>query len=160
MGSMSIEKPAFVSDFEHKTRPAMKIVSLSGKGDPMFSFDEKIASILSWLETKGLGQNKPTLGIYYLYRGEVGVENVKWDACVPISNKVETEGEYKYQELPQADIVSVILTGGYDLIGPALKWLEDQAKAKNIKIMWPLTEIYLQEGNEPITELQCFVVNE
>lgn len=155
-----MEKPAFVSEFEQKIRPEMKVVSLSGKGDPMFSFDEKIAAILSWLETKGIRYNKPILGIYYLHRDEVGVENIKWDACVPISNRVETEGEYKYQELPQADIVSVVLTGGYDLIGPALKWLEDQAKAKNIKIKWPLTEIYLHEGDEPITELQCFVVKE
>lgn len=31
-------------------------------------------------------------------------------------------------------------------------------EAREVKTRWPLTEIYLQEGKEPITELQYFVV--
>lgn len=153
---MSVEKPTFVSKFEQKIRPSIKIVSLSGKGDPMLTFDQKVAKISSWLDTRGIVRSGPILGIYYNNRTEVGVENVEWDACIPIDNKVEIEGDLKYQELPRARVVSVVLTGDYGLIGPALKWMESEATAKGIKTKWPLTEVYLREGSEPITELQYF----
>ncbi|MBI2314720.1 GyrI-like domain-containing protein [Candidatus Daviesbacteria bacterium] len=123
----------------------------------MLSFDEKVARILYWLDSKRIAHSNPTLGIYYLYRDEVGVENVKWDACVPVSERVGTKGNFKYQKLPETKVTSVILTGGYDLIGPALKWMDSEAEARGIKTKWPLTEIYIREGDNPITELQYLV---
>jgi len=154
---MNLERPQFVSEVELKDRAAIKFVSLSGKGDPMLSFDEKRDKVLSWLKSKGLSSNGYTFGIYYLKRGEVGVKNVEWDACVPVSERVETEGDYKYQELPETKVTSVVLTGGYNLIGPALKWMESETEARGIKTRWPLTEIYIREGDNTITELQYFL---
>lgn len=153
-------KPKFVSEVEIKTRPEMRVVSLPGKGDPMRAFNKKARKLYEWLSKKEIKPIGPTLGIYYLNRDEVGVENIKWDACVPVSEQVETEGEIKFQALSEAKVVSTILTGGYDLIGPALKYLEAVAQVNGVEARWPLTEIYLQEEEEPVTELQYFVFEE
>ena len=153
-----LDKPLFVSDMEQKTRPAMKVITLYGKGDPSLSFDNKLVEIHHWLKTKRISpSNTPSLGIFYKSRNEVGVENVEWDACVPVDDKVETESYFKYQELSEANVVSVILTGEYGLIGQALSWMENETKIKGIKMKWPLTEIYLKKGENPITELQYFI---
>jgi len=153
-----IEKPDFVSEVTVKTRPEIRVVSLSGKGDPTTTFDKRLSQVFSWLKRKGIKLAEgPTLGIYYKNRAEVGVENVEWDACVPTEGVVDAEGEVKFQTLPEGKVASVVLTGGYDLIGPALKYLEQVAKENELQIEWPLTEIYLKEGKNPVTELQYFI---
>ncbi len=157
---MNIKKSQFVSEIELKNRPTIKLVSLSGKGDPALTFDTKMGKVLAWLKSKDLSPIGYAFGIYYLKRSEVGVENVKWDACVPVSEITETEGNFKYQELSATKVISVVLTGGYNLIGPALDWMESEAKAKGVKTKWPLTEIYIREGDEPITELQYLVADQ
>lgn len=153
-----IPKPKFVSEVIVKERPEIKVVSLFGKGDPMISFDKRAAEVISWLKRKGVKSVGPTLGIYYLNRTEVGVENVVWDACVPVAEPIAAESKFKFQVLPSAEMISVVLTGGYDLIGPALTYMNRVTEAREIKTRSPLTEIYLREGEEPITELQYFIV--
>jgi len=156
--SKKIEKPDFVDEVTVKTRPELKVVSLSGKGDPMETFDERLSQVFSWLKHKDI---KPvegiTLGIYYKNRAKVGVENVEWDACVPVEEVVDTGGEVKFEALPKRKVASVVLTGDYNLIGPALKYLEQVVKENSLQTEWPLTEIYLKEGESPVTELQYFV---
>lgn len=49
-----IAKPEFVTELTVKERPEIKVVSLSGKGDPMKAFDEEVAKVISWLEAKGI----------------------------------------------------------------------------------------------------------
>lgn len=152
----NIKKPEFVSEVVVKVRPEIKVVSLSGKGDPLETFDHKISEVFSWLGDKWV-QVGHTLGVYYKDRREVGVENVEWDACVPVDKEVKTDGELKYQILPETRVVSLMLTGGYDLIGPALKYLEAVTETNGIKTSLPLTEVYLEEGEHPVTELQYLV---
>jgi len=154
----TVEKPEFVSEVVIKTRPKIEVVSLAGKGDPMQTFDDKAQKLLNWLEEKGIKPAGPTLGIYYLNRDEVGVENVKWDACVPVEEPVEVEGDIRFQEFEESKVASTVLSGSYNLIGPALHYLEAVTKANGVKTKWPLTEIYLEEGEKSITELQYFVV--
>jgi len=157
----TIEKPEFVSEVVIKIRPKLKVVCLPGQGDPMKTFDKRLAQVLSWLEGKGIKPAEgPTLGIYYKNRAEVGVENVEWDACVPVEEKVNTKGEVKFEVLPERKVATVVLTGGYDLIGPALKYLEQVTEENGIQTKWPLTEVYLEEGENPVTELQYFVKEE
>jgi effector-binding domain-containing protein len=153
-----IPRPEFVSEIVIKERPEIKAISLSGKGNPTVNFDPKAAEIFAWLERKGIKPAGHTLGIYYLKRNEVGVDNVVWDACVPVKEEIPVEGDLKFQVLPPAQVSGIVLTGGYDLIGPALKYMDNVLEAKGIKTKWPLTEVYLQEGKEPITELQYFVL--
>jgi effector-binding domain-containing protein len=156
--AISAEKPDFVSEVVIKTRPKMRVVSLSGRGDPMRTFDNRLKQVYEWLKGKGIKPaDIPSLGIYYKNRAEVGVENVEWDACVPVNETIEAEGDLKFQMLPEAKVASTTLSGGYDLIGPALKYLEAVTKANNIKTKWPLTEVYLREGEKPVTELQYLV---
>ena len=156
--SQRVEKPEFVSEVVIKTRPEMRIISLSGEGDPMKTFDKRLAQVFSWMESRGILPVKgSTLGIYYKNRAKVGVENVKWDACVPIEEVIDTEGEVRFQTLPEKKVASVVLNGGYNLIGSALKYLEQVAEENGIQTNWPLTEIYLEEGERPVTELQYFV---
>lgn len=103
-------------------RPEIKVFFLNGKGDPMKTFDATVGKVLAWLKSKGIKPSKAlTLGIYYKNRAGVGVENVEWDACVPVEEIVEAEGNIKYQVLPKRIVSSVTLTGSYDLIGPALE---------------------------------------
>jgi len=156
----SIERPEFCSEVARKTRPEIKAVTISGKGDPMLTFDEKAARIHRLLEQKGVKPAGHTFGVYYLNRDEVGVENVKWDACVPIIDDVEVGEDMEVKQFPETEVVATILTGGYDLIGPALKYLEKVAQANGVKVEWPLTEVYLKEGEKPVTELQYFLKEE
>jgi effector-binding domain-containing protein len=155
--SFDIVRPEFVSEVVIKARPEMMAVCLSGRGDPMETFDEKAAKVHVWLKRRGIEPAGPTFGIYYKDRGEVGVENVEWDACVPVGEKAEAERDLKLQKLPGAEVVSAVLTGGYDLIGDSIDYLRAVSQANDIKTRWPLTEIYLEEGEEPVTELQYFV---
>jgi len=152
-----ITRPEFLSETTLKTRPEMKVISLPGKGDPRVTFDKKAEKLYTWLEDREIKPVGPTLGIYYLNRDEVGVENIEWDACVPVGRDLEIEGEIKFQALPESKVASVILNGGYDLIGSALKYMEAVLEANGIKHKWPLTEIYLKEDEELVTELQYFV---
>ena len=153
----SVEKPAFCSEVARKTRPDTKAVTISGKGDPMLTFDEKAARIHRLLEQRGVKAAGHTFGVYYLNRGEVGVDNVEWDACIPVEDKVEVGESMEIKQFPKAEIVATTLTGGYNLIGQALKYLEAVARVNGVKTAWPLTEVYLEEGKKPITELQYFV---
>jgi len=151
-----IEKPKFVSDVTIKIRPEVQVISLHGKGDPMLSFDQTTVKIMEFLK----GKTKPvghTLGIYYTNRNIVGVKNVEWDSCVPVNEKVAISGDFKLQTLPSSKIASLVLNGSYDLIGPALKYLEAVTKTNNIPTTWPLTEIYFEGGPKFITELQYFI---
>ncbi len=156
----SIEKPKFCSNVTRKTRPEIKAVTISGKGDPMLTFDEKAARVHRLLEEKGVKPAGHTFGIYYLNRGEVGVENVEWDACIPITDEFEVGEGMKVKQFPETEVVATTLTGGYDLIGPALKYLESVAQANGVRTKWPLTEVYIEEGEKPVTELQYFVEKE
>lgn len=160
LNNHSIEKPEFCSEVTRKTRSVIKAVTISGKGDPMLTFDEKAAKSYRLLEQKGVKPAGHTFGVYYLNRGEVGVENVEWDACVPITEDVEFGGGMEIKQFPEAEVVATTLTGGYDLIGPALKYLEAVAQANGIKTKWPLTEVYIEEGEKPVTELQYLVEEE
>ena len=156
----SVEKPGFCSEVIRKMRPAIEAITVFGKGDPMLTFDEKVARVYRLLERKGVRPAGHTFGVYYLNRGKVGVENVEWDACVPITDEVEVSKGMEVKQFPQAEVVTTILIGGYGLIGPALKYLEAVARANGVKIKWPLTEVYLKEGKKPVTELQYLVEEE
>ena len=156
--AFGVTKPEFLSGIALRTRLGMSVISLSGKGDPQKTFDEAEKKLYIWLKNKGVKSVGPAFGIYYLDREKVGVENVEWDACVQVEKPIETEGDIRFQILPQRRVISTTLTGGYDLIGPALKYLEQVALANEINIRRPLTEIYLKEGGKvPVTELQYFV---
>ena len=155
---MKVDKPPFCSESEYKERPAMQVLSLPGKGDPLLTFDAKVVEILEWLKQGNMVPTGPTLGIYYLNRQEVGVEQVVWEACVPVAPVLQGKSPFRYQELPRVKVASTVLTGGYDLIGSALHYLEQVAKDQGKKISFPLTEIYLREEKQPITELQYVVV--
>ncbi|RJQ24699.1 AraC family transcriptional regulator [Candidatus Parcubacteria bacterium] len=156
------ERIPLVTEVEQKIRPPIKVVSLSGKGDPRPQLGKEMAKIYSWLEKKGIVSVGPTFATFHTRRDEVGVENVEWDACVPISvnSEVETKDEFRCQELPGAKVISTTLTGSYDLIGEALNCMENQAKTRGIKTKWPLTEIYWKVGENPVTELQYLVDEE
>jgi DNA gyrase inhibitor GyrI len=158
LNPLGAKRPDFLSEIVIKIRPELKVVSLSGRGDPMKTFDEKLSQVLSWLERKDIEPAEaPALGIYYKNRAEVGVENVEWDACIPVREMVDTEGKVKFQTLPERKVASVVLTGDYNLIGPALKYLEQVTNDNGVQTEWPLTEIYVEEGEKPVTELQYFV---
>lgn len=152
----NIGRPEFLSEVTIKLRPGIKVVSLSGKGDPLEAFEHKISKIFAYLEDKKVKADH-ALGIFYQDRRKVGVENEIWDACVSIDKEIDTNNEFKYYVLPEAKVASVILTGSYALIGQTLDYLESVTQANGIKTSWPLTEIYLEEGKEPVTELQYFI---
>lgn len=153
-----IEKPNFISDVVKKQRKSINALTIEGMGDPLLTFDNKILIIKEYLKSKCIKPNGHTFGVYYLNRNDVGVNNVKWDACVPISNnKIKLSNEIKLKEFPKSNVLSTTLTGDYDLIGSALEYLNSVAKTNNITTKLPLTEIYINEGEEPITELQLIV---
>ncbi len=152
-----IRKPTFVTEMEVKSRPEIKIISLKGKGEPLENFDSKAEELHLFLHQKGIEPAGPTLGVFYRDRREVGVDNVIWDAAVPVSEEIPVEGEIKFQTLEPAQISAVTLTGGYDLIGPALKYMEAVLQKQQLEWSWPLTEIYHTEGETPVTELQYFI---
>lgn len=153
----NITRPEYLSEAILKTRPELTVVYLSGEGDPIKTFDEKLEKLYNWLNDRNIKPSGPPMGIYYLDRDEVGVENVIWDACIPINQPLELEGEIGFQILFEAEVVSVTLTGPYDLIGSALRYLKAVSEAYGIKTKWPLTEIYHKVEEEPVTELQLFV---
>lgn len=136
----------------------MKVVSLRGKGEPLENFDPKATELLRFLQKQGIKPAGPTLGIYYDNREEVGVDNVTWDAAIPVAAEVPVAGDIKFQILKEAPVSAVTLTGGYDLIGPALKYMEAVLQNRQLKWEWPLTEIYHNEKGIPVTELQYFIV--
>ena len=155
----SIKKPKFVSDVEIFVRPKMKAVFLSGTGDPLKTFDEKLEAIFDWLKSKNIKiNNKPTFGIYYKDRDKAGVENVEWDACVPLSENYKNEKKFKIKIIPKTKVINITLLGGYELIRKALDYLDKVAKGNNIKYKLPLIEIYLKESKSPITQLQYEIV--
>ncbi|MBI2019503.1 GyrI-like domain-containing protein [Candidatus Daviesbacteria bacterium] len=151
-----ITKPEFLSEVIVKIRPEIKVVSLSGKGEPLEAFNHKISKVFTYLADKRV-KTGHVLGIFYQDRRKVGVENETWDACVSVDKEIITNDEFKYLNLPEVKVASVILTGSYALIGQALSYLESVTQVNGIKTSWPLTEIYLEEGKEPVTELQYFV---
>lgn len=154
-----MNRPTFVSEVEIKDKPLTRFVCLSGEKDPMITFNPKRDFILDFLKKQNVEVIGDSFGIYYIDRRQYGVEKVKWDACVPVNQKIEVELPCMYKELPTCKVSSTILTGGYDLIGEALKWMEYRLKEMNIKTEWPLIEIYITEDDIPITELQYTIVS-
>ena len=154
---LEIKKPSFLTEVELKLRPEIKVATLEGMGEPQEYFDPKAEKLIHFLKKKGVQQLSPILGIYYLDRRNVGVKNVIWDVAIQVENNIPVENNVKFKTLTEARVSSVTLTGSYDLIGPALKYMETILQQKQIKWKWPLTEIYLREGDIPITELQYFI---
>ena len=154
-----MNKPLFVSEVEIKNKTLTRFVCLPGEKDPMITFNPKRDSILDFLKKQNIKVINDSFGVYYIDRRKYGVEKVKWDACVPVRQKIEVEKPFLYKELPACKVSSVILTGGYDLIGKALEWMEYRLKEMNIEAKWPLIEIYVKEEDTPITELQYTMVS-
>lgn len=156
----TIKKPEFVSEVCVKDRPELKVLSVGGKGDPREAFDKKIDALLCRLSKMGVKPTGPAIGVFYSSRKRVGVENVIWDACAPVNDRFQVDGEFQFQIFPPARVASVTLTESYDLIEPALDYLEGFLLARGMSFSWPLTEIYLREGEQPITELQYLVLRD
>jgi DNA gyrase inhibitor GyrI len=154
-----MNKPNFLSEVEIKQKPRIRFLSLPGQDDPLLTFDEKTDSIISYLKEEKDDIVGNIFGIYYVDRREKGVENVKWDACIPIEDEFQVKKPFMYKELAPCKVSSIVLTGGYELIGDAIKWMEYRLREMNINTEWPLIEIYIKEGDTPITELQYTVVS-
>lgn len=151
-------KPNFVSKVVQKERPKTMAITIPGQGDPLITFDNKSKKILTYLQQRNTKPTGPTFGVYYTDRRDVGVKNVKWDACVPVKAKLDILREMIIKEFPNRQVISTTLTGSYDLIGPTIEYIDIVAKENDVIIKWPLTEIYLKEGQQPVTELQ-FLTN-
>lgn len=156
---IKIKKPSFVSKVIRRQRLPIRAVVVSGKGDPILSFDKKASWLIDRLSEKSIRPAGPIFGMYYTDRREAGVKNVKWEACVPVAPETVLGDDLKIKEFPETEVVSTTLTGGYDLIGPALEYLEAAVEASGLKTSWPLTEVYLNEGKTPVTELQYLLKN-
>jgi len=154
-----MNKPDFLSEVEIKEKTLTRFVSLPGQGDPLLTFDQNVDSILNYLRNEKTNITGDTFGIYYVDRREHGVENVIWDACIPIKKVFQVKEPFKYKELNPCKVSSVVLIGGYELIGEAIKWMEYRLKEMKIDTKWPLIEIYIREGDTPITELQYIVIS-
>lgn len=155
----SVTKEPHLSDAIIKNIPQIKVLTIQGEGDPIKTFDEKLSKVYEYLDKNNIEiLDKPSFGIYYKNRDEVSVENVIWDACVEINNPIKSTDKLIYKELPNQVVLSTILTGGYDLIGDAVHYLEKVAEKSNLEIKWELTEVYIQEGKNPVTELWFPVV--
>lgn len=150
----NVAKQMHLSKAVLKNIPNKKVLTIQGEGDPMKTFDEKLSRLHEYLEKNNIEvMDKPSFGIYYKNRGEIGVENVIWDACVEINSPVKGTDKLIYKEFPNQVVLSTILTGGYNLIGDAVHYLEKVAEGSNLEIKWELTEVYIKEGKHPITEL-------
>lgn len=150
----NINKQPHLSDATIKHIPLRKVLTIQGLGDPIKTFDNKLSRMYKYLESKNIElPDRPSFGIYYKNRDEVSVENVVWDACVELGEQIQGTKDFVYKEIPAQTVISTILTGGYDLIGDAVHYLENIADRNNLKIKWELTEIYIKEGKNPVTEL-------
>lgn len=144
------EMPDYLSQARIKLRPRIKAIAIEGYGDPKESYSEKEKILKKWLRRKKedypeINQNGSPFGVYYTSRMKAGVENVVWDACLPLNQEVHPEEKIKYRLLPETKVLSITLSGSYSLIGPSLKYMEKLAEENDNKIGWPLTEIYLEE---------------
>lgn len=154
-----IEKQTHLSDAVIKSVPQKKVLTIQGEGNPMKTFDEKLSKVYEYLEGNNIEiPNTPSFGIYYKNRDEISVENVIWDACVEVNESIQSTNNLFYKVLPKQTVISTLLTGGYDLIGDAVHYLEKVAGNNNLKIKWELTEVYIKEGENPVTELWLPIV--
>jgi len=151
----NVTKQPHLSDATIKNVSQRKVLTIQGKGDPMKTFDDKLAKVYEYIEKNDVEiPNKPSFGIYYKNRDKASVGNVIWDACVEVSGTIQNANDYcTYKEIPEQLVISTILTGGYNLIGDAVHYLENIAKSNNLEIKWELTEVYIKEGENPVTEL-------
>ncbi len=151
-----MQRPKYLSKAKVTTRAKTGCLTIQGKGDPIVYFDKKIAEIYDWVERNSIKiSDNPPFGVYYRDRLKVGVENVIWDACVPVREKIESP--FKFKVFSSKKVLSTILTGGYDLIGDGIDYLESFAKKKSLKLTWPLVEVYIKEGENPVTKLLLFI---
>jgi len=146
-----------LSKAEVIVRPRIMCLALLGKGDPLKHFDDKVAVIQDWLhDTDTVKADSPVLGIFYNDRSVVGIDNVVWEACVPIKDFI-LDSPYAFKIIPTTKVLTTRLSEGYDKIGDAIKHLESFSKKNDITLEWPLTEIYIQEGPNPITDIQMCI---
>jgi len=146
----NVGRPDFVGEVVLKTRPKIEALAISGSGDPMLTFDDKLDDILRLLKN----HTSLHFGIFYKNRDVVGIDNVEWDACVMTSEKINGMSSIRRIELPEIDIASITLTGPYSLIGDAIEFMKVVLSENNVEVDLPLYEMYLKEGKNPVTELQ------
>ncbi len=157
LDDLSIVRPNFITQAIVKVRPRIKAILTSGKGDPRQSFEEKVQGLKWLISGRGLRPAGPAFGVYYDNPETVGIENIRWDACLPVPLILQGSADIVFREYPGVTVVSVEVTGSYDRIGMAIRYLEKVTQANSIRTSWPLTEVYLEEGENPLTELQFFV---
>ena len=146
--SAEFERPNYLSVAIDKQRKSINALTLSGRGDPLFTFDNTAAVIGKFIKAKGISTSGHTFGVYYLNRDIVGVDNEIWDVCFPINDlNVTSSEEIILKTFPKSHVLSTTIVGGYNYIGSALKYLNAIAKANLISVSWPLTEIYIKRVN-------------
>jgi len=139
-----------------KTVDKMTIVYLEHMG----SYDQLepvFGQLGAYAAKKGFEPNM--VGLYYDDPTTVPAESLRCELGIQVEGGFEPDPGYMVKEIPAHKVVYAIMKGPYDKIAleypNIMKWMEE----KNYKMTGPVTEIYLEAGQDVppeqiVTEVQ------
>lgn len=135
-----------------KTTKPILVVSIEGIGR-IPDFNKSVDRLYNYLYDKGF-ENKIAGSLMGLFYSESGG---KYIAAVPIKEKIPVENNIKVAILPKIKCVSTLHKGGYKTIEEAFDRLKKYLNQRNLKLKFPVREIYINSSGKEedyLTEIQ------
>jgi AraC family transcriptional regulator len=143
-------------EIQTKTVDKMTIVYVEHMG-PYEEVGPVFGKLAGYAGEKGLAFN--VVGLYYDDPAFVPAESLRCELGIQVEEGFEPDSGYMVKEIPAHKVVYAIMKGPYDKIAMEypniMKWMEE----KGYKMAGPVTEIYLEGGEdvppeEFVTEVQ------
>jgi effector-binding domain-containing protein len=97
-----------------------------------------------------LGQNKiqPAGAPFAVYLEFNPAGNTTFEAGVPVTSPIETQGDFIYREYPTMKVLSTLYTGAYEKMAPVYEAIEKYMKDKGLQSTNIAWEIYLTDPKQ------------
>ena len=130
------------------TAPKVLVAYLERKG-AYSSIGETMRSLKDWIDSKGIEQAGYPFCVFYDNPNETLEPELRSEACIPVGNAFEPEGDIKVKELAEVQVVEArhegppedfamtygnllqwLLNQGYQVLGPAREYFMSVSKVE------------------------------
>ncbi len=128
--------------------PKLVVASVEHRG-PYDGIGAAMRELKDWIDAKGIEQSGYPFCLFYDNPRETPANELRSEACIPVSGPFEGEGKFKLKELPEASVAETrhegppeqfpmtygpflegLLDSGYQLLGPAREYFTTVSDVK------------------------------
>jgi len=106
-------------------------------------------------EIRGLlaSQGVKPCGPWFTHHFRTPTDTFDFEVCFPVTQPIVASGRVQNSELAEAKVARTEYRGDYSGLGPAWGQLMTWIAEQGLQTRDDLWEVYLQEGPEPVTQL-------